>query len=98
MSWRFEYCCERRFLGAEGQLPVCGKTTVSKCGKILIWHWAHTRFVIAIRGGKRKDVASDRRGSGQFLEVHRFNLRSFAARRPGCPWSKLTVVPVTRSP
>jgi hypothetical protein len=25
----------------KGSCPACGKETVSKCGKILIWHWAH---------------------------------------------------------
>jgi len=25
----------------KGTCPACGKETVSKCGKILIWHWAH---------------------------------------------------------
>lgn len=26
----------------KGQCPICGQHTIAKCGKIKIWHWAHS--------------------------------------------------------
>ena len=41
--------------GAKGKCPLCGSDTIAKCGRIIIWHWAHRSKAACDAWGEESD-------------------------------------------